>query len=259
MPSGIRTRTSGIMVNVAMLPSVTASNPIQDLINGLTADGVFAKLDRLWVFAQATEALALVDLVAGATATAVNSPTFTANRGYTGEDAVSPTKYIDTGYNPFTDGINYTTNSAHLSAWCVGNVASVNGGCLAGNQDGAKQTDMFDTFTDGNIYVRTNSDGAAPNLGPPATRAGHWIGNTNAANTEQVYQNGSLFGTPIGDTTAGPINFKFFALCRSESNIAKFGAPNQVAMVSMGGSLNATDALNFYSRLRTYMTAVGVP
>jgi len=38
-----------------------------------------------------------------------------------------------------------------------------------------------------------------------------------------------------------------------------FGSNIQAAMASIGSSLSSTDATNFYNRLRTYMTAVGVP
>ena len=34
---------------------------------------------------------------------------------------------------------------------------------------------------------------------------------------------------------------------------------HQVAATSIGSSLNSTEATAFYNRLRTYMTAVGVP
>jgi hypothetical protein len=38
-----------------------------------------------------------------------------------------------------------------------------------------------------------------------------------------------------------------------------FGAGYQIAMASIGSSLNSTEATNFYNRLRTYMTSMGVP
>jgi hypothetical protein len=41
--------------------------------------------------------------------TAVNSPTWTANQGFTGNGTSS---YIDTNFNPATQGVNYTLNDA---------------------------------------------------------------------------------------------------------------------------------------------------
>ena len=56
---------------------------VNDLIAGLKADGVWIKLDRLWLFAAEDQPSALTDLVGLTLATAVNSPTFTADEGYT--------------------------------------------------------------------------------------------------------------------------------------------------------------------------------
>lgn len=239
---------------------IITTTPLQDLISGLTVDGVFAKLDRLWIKAQATQALALSDLIVGATATAVNSPTFTANIGYTGEDAGTVTKYIDSNFNPSTAGGNYAQNAAHLSAWCVGNIASVNGGALIGYSDSTAGTysHLDVTFTDGNIYARINDNPASGSQGAPATRAGHWVVNRSGAAATQIYQNGSSFGTPNA-TSVGLLNENVFILCDNQNNNPKYGTPNQIAMVSIGGNLSPTDVTNFYNRLRTYMTAVGVP
>lgn len=40
---------------------------------------------------------------------------------------------------------------------------------------------------------------------------------------------------------------------------ANTGGGYQTTMASIAGNLSATDVINFYNRLRTYMTAVGVP
>jgi hypothetical protein len=232
------------------------TNPLQDLIDGLTTDGVWAKLDRLWIYAQLTEGVALVDLVVSDVATAVNSPTFTANKGYTGEDVASPTKYINTNYNPVTDAINYSLNDAHMSAWSVTNVAAVNGGCWLGLTDGgASITELTVTFTDGNIYSRINA--SAINAGTTTARAGHWISTRDSSTTDQLYKNGSLFASPNA-TSNSVTNLDFFALARNQAGSPLIGTPNQLAMVSMGGALDSTLATAFYNRLRTYMTAVGV-
>lgn len=242
--------------NVAV---AAGSTPIQTLISGLTADGVFAKLDRLWVFAQATEALALVDLVAGATATAVNSPTFTANSGYTGQDLATVTSYINSGYNPSMGGINYTQNAAHCSFWSVTDIAAVNGGCQLGSDKGSVHSNMLMTYLDGNVYARVNDNPQSGSQGAPGTRQGFWLINRSGASATQLYQNSSLFSSPNG-TSDLPPNANFYILADNNNDFsADLGTPNQLAMVSMGGNLSSTDVTNFYNRLRTYMTAVGVP
>src|SRR5215475_8332903 len=70
---------------------------VNNLISGLKTDGVWTDLDRLWLYAGENQPSALTDLVATGLATAVNSPTFTTDNGFTGVDA-STTVYIDSGF-----------------------------------------------------------------------------------------------------------------------------------------------------------------
>src|SRR5215813_10721680 len=87
---------------------------VDDLIVGLKADGIWTKLDRLWLFAAENAKTALTDLVGLTLATAVSSPTFTIDKGYAGNGTSS---YIDTGFNTSTSGVNFTLNTSHLAVW----------------------------------------------------------------------------------------------------------------------------------------------
>lgn len=239
--------------------SATEEGYVDALIVGLKADNLFSKLDRLWLFAVENEFQALRDIVATALATAVNTPTFTANTGYTGEDSATPSKYIDTLYIPNTSG-SMTTSSGHVSAWVVGNIASSFGGCIIGvSTTGSDQTTIYDTFTDGNVYVAIAEN--VVSLGSPASRQGHIVANrANSTGTPGTtgYRNGSSLGA-TGNAATGLAIDNVFVLAQNHLGTAINGTPNQIAMSSMGAGLSATDITNFYNRLRTYMTAVGVP
>lgn len=82
-------------------------------INALKAAGIWSKLDMFYLLAQPTSALAGVDLIAGRSLSITGSPTFTANKGYTG-DGVSA--FLDTGYNPATNAVNLSQNSNSIIA-----------------------------------------------------------------------------------------------------------------------------------------------
>src|SRR5215475_3606794 len=106
MPSGIRTRTSGILMPAYVIPaggldaattawvaqvvtnggSVSSGRQtlVDNFIVGAKADGFWTKLDRLWFHWAENQPQALTDMIALTLATAVNSPTFTVDRGYTG-------------------------------------------------------------------------------------------------------------------------------------------------------------------------------
>ena len=75
----------------------THTNAYTALINGLVTDGIWDKLDVFHIYATQDSTTAKLNLVSSSfTATANGSPTFTADRGFTGVNG-SSTVYIDTG------------------------------------------------------------------------------------------------------------------------------------------------------------------
>jgi hypothetical protein len=231
---------------------------VDKFIRGLKTDGVFTKFDRLWLFAAENQTSALIDIITNNRATAVNSPTFTTDRGYTGTSGTSGT-LINSNYNATLNAINFSQNAASMSTWVVtspGNIGNSNAGCTIG-QISIQDTSLFIPLgSDGNVYARINSGSPSGSQGTPGSYLGHWFINRSGANATQLYQNGSSFSSP-NDASGPPENINFSILAGQLASAFGFGG--QLAMASIGGNLNSTDVSNFYSRLRTYMTAVGVP
>src|SRR5262249_42332643 len=126
------------------------------LIQGLKADGVWSKLDRLWLLAAENTTSALIDVKNLGAAGVIGSPTFTANRGYAGTDLVTATDYISTNINVSTLGGQYTQNSAHFSVWITTNTATTNGGASIGGFDASRKSELYVTFTAGQILTSLN-------------------------------------------------------------------------------------------------------
>ena len=98
------------------LPSVGQQVKQNQLMLNLKAGGIWSKLDTFAVFAtDGSSNFALIDWKRLVLMTAVNSPTFTTNDGFQGNGTSS---YIDTNFNPSTQGVNYTQNSAGVSVNC---------------------------------------------------------------------------------------------------------------------------------------------
>lgn len=250
----IRTRTSGITFEVA--PPPTAVTPLDALIAGLAADGLTAKLDRLWVFAQATEALALVDIIVGATATTINSPTFTANRGYAGDGATS---YIDSNYNPSTNGVSFLLNSASLHVWNNTSRAS-NVSYIMGCHDGS-QSAYMSLFDSNLLFSSMNNAGGSrwDNTLSDGFFTSTRVNSGSASTDQQAYRNGAALTFSVGNASTVVPSLNIFICAGNFSGAPGNYTTDQVAAAAMGGAFSATDATNFYNRLRTYMTAVGVP
>jgi hypothetical protein len=120
------------------LPSSGQQVKQNQLLLDLKAAGVWAKLDSFGVFAtDGNSNFALIDWKRLVNYTAVNSPTFSTNGGFAGNGTSS---YIDTNFNPATQGVNYTLNNAGRFFW-VDNRAGTNweGGISAGGNSSLNQ------------------------------------------------------------------------------------------------------------------------
>jgi len=230
---------------------------VNTLIVGLKADSVWDKLDRLWLFAIEDADEALNDIVVGGIATTVNAPTFTVNQGYAGDGSTS---YVNTNYAPGTDGTYYTLNAAHFSVWDNTNRSAANNQITLGcrNTAEASESSLWDFFGPNQAVVRINGfttiDGSGPN-----TSLGYFIVNAVDSANFNYYYNGSLQNLITSGTTVSPISDRPFFVGGANFGSLVNPTADQISAVSFGGLLNATDAANLYSRLRTYMTAVGVP
>lgn len=222
--------------------SLGRKNLVDVLIKGLRADGLFDKFDGLWLFAAENEPSALTDIIK--TKLAVNSGTplvFTTDRGYTGNNQAGT---IDTGIPADgNQGTKYTLNNAHLSAWDV---------TTGGNGSYQLFTDLNVTLVAPNLsgfaLCWVNAIGGSNSM-PVADSRGHLIANRSNSTSVQGYKNGSSIGSETVTATSLGSSWKSQASA----------SVDQVAQISFGASLSSGDALNFYNRLRTYMTAVGVP
>lgn len=232
-------RTSGL--------DATHTNAYKALINGLVADGVWAKLDLLNIFATQDVTTALLNLVSTSfsPATTSNAPTFAADRGYTGNGTNAS---INASYNPSTAGGNYTQNSAHYSSWVV---ISNNGVWELGTE---ANTALIASFS-GNIHMRINDSTTSGAIAASTGGTGHYIASRTSSTVRTGYVNGASIGSAGSATSAAPANANFLSLFVAGQS----GTSDQVAATSIGGALTGTDASNFYNRMRTYMTAVGVP
>jgi hypothetical protein len=240
--------TAWVNAVVAAGGSVSAGRQaiVNALIVGLKADGLWTKFDRLWVLAAENTFSALIDLVGLVTASPVSSPTFTTDRGYTGDGSTS---YIDTGFNPLsaTSPI-YTQDNAHFSHWNLTNSTSDQ------VYSGASNTIAAFEYFSGSAFFRVNDGSGGITVADPR---GHLIATRGSSASRTVYQNGSSIDTTSASSVALP-GADYFVLWSGNSTGNK--SASQSASFSLGGDLSGgSDAANFYNRLRTYMTAVGVP
>lgn len=240
--------------------NTTHTTAVTDLICGLVTDGVWSKLDALYIFATQDSTTAGLSLVSATYNADVltNPPVFTADRGFAGTDNNATNRIVDTKFNPTTAvSPQFTQNSAHISVWGVSNLGT-NGNQAMGIVGGGNESSIYTRFTDNKAYFRLGvNSGAGVTV---ADDVGHYIANRTTSSALQGYKNGASILTDNANSSVAPASLNIYGVASNcGGGGCPFGTSQQEGELSIGSSLSSTDATNFYNRLRTYMTAVGVP
>jgi hypothetical protein len=220
---------------------------VDTLITGLKTDGLWTKLDRLWLLAAENSQSALTDLVALASATPVNSPTFTVDRGYASNGTTS---YLNSNFNPSTATL-YKQNDAHYSVYTRQNTAGSN--IWQGCYDGVCIIQMLQV-NGSQYYMGINTNGGDTFNG---SGAGMLVVIRRSSLAEEMFQNGSSIYTNPSNASAALANLNVFICARNNQGTADSFDTDQIAASSWGNQLSATQAANLSSRINTYMTSVG--
>lgn len=224
---------------------------VTTLIAALKSSSVWPSLDRLWFFAAENATQALIDLKARATATAVNSPTLTANRGYLGNGTTS---YIDSNFNASTAGGNYVRDDASFGVWIeTGHTNTGQAqGYIGNDETNFGHILLNDTAALGS--VNANSADASFTY---SAKTGFWHAQRTASNAQALFQNGASVATSSNASVA-IANRNFFMLASNNGGVAYRPVAGRIASGHISKSLTAAQNTAFYNTLRTYMTAVGV-
>ena len=227
---------------------------IATLIDGLVSDGVWAKLDCLYVLAQQNQTDALLNLIGtNYTATMISTPSFTSYRGFTGSGGV-----IDTGFNPATaTSPNFVRNNASMSAWVVNSRTSGVADYEIGNNSGVAGAGISPFYNAGGAQLPFN-DLTYPAYAGVTDAQGFWSLDRTIGASSAYYKNGVSVATLTAAST-GVASANIWILCLNNSGTILDQTLDQIAAVHIGASLGAAGQLALYNRLRTYLTAVGVP
>jgi hypothetical protein len=227
---------------------------IHTLVSGLKTDSLWTRLDRLWLFANQHATAALLDVKGLDTATAVNSPTFTADQGYAGNGTSS---YINTTYNASTDGSAYTQNSAHIMVYDrTSRTSSAGLPVLTGAYNGSTTYSSIEPNPGGTAYFLMNDLTALTATGP-ANVQGAWITTRTSNVATAGYRNGSSFASTGASSSVSIPNFAFYVGARNNNGTADSFTSDQIAVFTAGASLDATQAANLNTRIEAYMDALG--
>jgi len=225
------------------------------MVAGLVSDGVWAKLDVMWVYAVHTNGAgeALINWPNPGTfdATAFNAPTFTAYQGFLGNGT---TQYINTGgWIPSVNGVNYTQNSASMIIYTRNDITSY------GNHGTFENVDNKDTRINlrhpaGSSYSNINSNGAMASV--VGASNGMNITTRLASNVTKEYRNKVEVGSDVDASTGAPTHSPY-SLAYNDDDVAKGFRADQVSLYAFGAGMTQTDVNNLTDRFETRMDALG--
>ncbi len=103
---------------MTVAPSASRVALFDAFLRAIKAGGLWTRLDVLYLLAAHDEQAGRVNLIAPGshTCTAVNSPSFVADRGFAGDGSTS---YLSTGLNPSLGGTRFALNDAVLFVWSL--------------------------------------------------------------------------------------------------------------------------------------------
>lgn len=234
-------------------PSPSRQILIDATIQQFIAAGIWARLDALWFMAAASsQAAGLNWLSSSFTLTAVSSPTFTTDRGYTGDGVAA---YLDTGFTPSTAGGKYTQND--MVAGVFARSAGTTGIWLGGQATSSTQwTQIQDIGAD--IGYRVNAGTAATATG--AKTAGLGAAQRTSSTAVAYYKDGASISTGSVASDGVP-DRPIFLLCRNRASGPSPDPANftnaQLSVGFFGGALTAAQHAAFNTIVTSYLTGVG--
>ncbi len=243
------TRASGASLDATHISAYTV------LLDELDNKALSCRIDYLHTYGTQNATAAVLNLINSSyTATVNGSPTFTADRGYTGTTG-STTIYIDTNFNPVTATTPWFTQSAaSASFWAINNTFQ-NFAAMGAFTNTGTGTFLSPRLIDGNAYFRINAQAIAGVTNANST--GHYLANRNNASSQQGYKNGSNVQTD-GTGVLSVFNGNFYAIAGNNQGTPN-GSPWQLSMTHAGGPVSPADELALYNALRTFGTALGWP
>lgn len=247
--------------NASTTLNATHESAYRALIDGLVADGMWAKLAVLYVFASDTQTHALLNLISSSfNGTAFGTVAFTADHGFAGDGS---TFYISTNWTESVNGGSLVTNSAGSFGTYVLTAADplvVNpGSCYGSNwayQNAFRPSFTTDHLIASNIHNISllSATGASPNT------QGMWVTSQSSGTSAKVFKNAvEVLATTAGTGQAPEIvPYAVFAQANGSGAEAFQGAGIQQAAFFLGGTLTDADAANISDRLNDYMTVYGI-
>lgn len=243
MPNAAKTAALALIARMSVAPTSGRAAEVYALISALMTAGVWARLDLLCVLAAHDSQAACLNWVGPSyNLSAYNSPTFTTDRGFTGDGVAA---YLEAaGYNPGAGGVNHALNNAAMGVW-VRTPSSVGGiDVFTGNGRLSRRDTAGDDY-----HYRIN-DGTST-YGPGGSSAGLFAVDRPDAATKRRFLGGVATGDFAVASVANAAYLRLFSTGTGSFSNA------EVAAVFAGASLTTVHHAALYAAVHAYLVTLG--
>ena len=217
------------------------------------SDGTWALTDDYWALWAENAAQALTSLKQRRLATAVNSPTFTVDRGYAFDGT---TQYIDTGFSPFAHAVAMTGTNMRLGVYERSNVAS--NGYAAGSYNFSAINLRVIPRNAGRLYANLSCSGVQ--TGATITDSTALTAVQRSGSTYTAYKRGTLIafeGPPASETSNIPSANIFVGASSTNAGTPALFRASPLGLIVAGASMSDAQNLAQYNAVQAFATAVG--
>jgi len=233
-----------LIAAASVAPSDLRKGYVARFIGALYAASVWTKIDVMWVLAAHDEQFGRLNWKSPSTftLTAVNSPTFTTDRGFAGNGSTS---YLDTGWDAATNGSQYTRDNAHVMSYA--RTAGSNSASFgAFNSNNISVVNRTGTPDRGRANAGADVDGVAGGTMPQQIMI-----RRNVSTDQSILRDGTQIATEANASSALVSGDIAFGLVGSAYHAG------QVAGGALGAYLDDTEAAAYYAAWNAYLVALG--
>lgn len=237
----VNAEASSLAARFATPPTDARKALIDNLVGSLKTASVWSKMDALYVIAAADAQAARQNWIADQyNLSAVSSPTFSPDRGYTGDGASS---YLDAGVAA-NALLNFTQNDNSFGFWSRTNDAT------AGRDMGAGSQFLVIGRNVTNMQGRANS--AISATFAAADSLGFYGARRNNPSDQDLFKNGAIVRLASANVSAA-VGVDSVNILRTQTTYSV----RQCSVAFVGGYLTDAQILAQYNAINTYLQAVG--
>lgn len=250
--SSYSAEATALFARFSSQPDATRKGHIDTLITALKDDGIWDKMDALYILAAHDAQAAQRNWKADAfNLTEAGTITFAADDGYTGNGT---TGYLETGFNPTAEADLFSLDSAHMGVWSLTN-AQRNGTMMGGRTASGTAEAWFNPRNTSDQVVRRFND-ATTDSGANLDSSGLFTHVRTASNATVIYRNAVSIDSSAVVSTAMP-NVTFHISALNTGGTAGSFDNRQLSIAHLGSSLTSTEVTDLHAAFSAYLTAVG--